>query len=241
MDLSNSQMSHVWHRLSPEQVHEGYFVPRYLACGDRNRFFTSCASGGSVPAGVNCKFVGLVARAPDGGLVTLYLDGFSLADLYDLYGVETVESGAFNVLEMIDGHLSFDKELGLGLAEVLRVYASQMAMCETLGACAFEALDLTAMERYRIITYAHHEKEVYRLACSSAPDRGATTLLSFTRATDRPTVQGMAMTRFLENEIQGSPRFRPFVDGEGAVPLTREALLALASMVEERVACLQIL
>ncbi|MFP4346087.1 MAG: hypothetical protein ACLFU8_15430 [Anaerolineales bacterium] len=234
-------MSHVWHRLSPEQAHEGYFVPQNLAYDDRNRFFTSCAGGASVPADAPCEFVGLVAHAPDGGLVTLYLGGFSLADLYDLYGVETVESGAFNVLEGIDGHISFNKELGLGLAEVLRAYASQMAVCETVGACAFEPLDGAAIERYHISTYAHHEKEVYRLTCSSAPDWGATTLVSFTRAADRPTVQGMGVTRFSENEIQGSPRFRPFVDGAGAIPLTREALLALASMVEERAACLQTL
>jgi hypothetical protein len=42
------------------------------------------------------QFFGLVACLADPGLITLYVDTFSHSDLYDMYGVEVVESEDFD-------------------------------------------------------------------------------------------------------------------------------------------------
>ncbi len=226
-----------WHRLSAGDACEGYCIPRAVAYDGRNAFYLDCIPRASVPDDVTCRFVGLVANAFDPGLVEMYPGYFSLADLFDLYGYEALESGEFNFLDVIRGIVSLNGRMAAELADILAEYASSMPGSVSIGECFFEELDASEIARYRFHSFSGHVREVYRYVSRDHDGEFAedmTSLLSFTRARERPTLFGMAVTRFRESAFRSDPGFNVLMNGRGSLVLTRKALRELSSMIAEK-------
>ncbi len=230
-----------WYRLSADEARSGYCIPGAVAHDARNAFYTDCERRAPVPADETYRFIGLVADGSDPDLVHVYPGYLSLADLFDLYGCEAVESENFNLLDVNPGIVSLNRELAAGLVTIFKEYASGMPCGESGSPCRFVALDDAEIARYRFRVFSGYTRTVYRLVGhvqGDETDRDITALVSLSAPTARPDILGFSVTRFSETAFRDDPEFNVLINGRGCIGLTGTALHELSALVEMRAACL---
>lgn len=227
-----------WFQLTPQRAHVAYHIPLTTAASECNAFYTNCDANVAIPADVSCNFFGLVACPADPDWVTLYVDTFNHSDLYDMYGVEVIESEEFNYLEAVTGSLSVRKRLAQGMVDILKDRALQMP--ETISwQHAFLPLSQAELELYRILSYPQlYTQEFYRFRLSREDtgdsESSTVTLVRLVSPRVDPTFLSLGVTRFQADELQSHVRFKAFANGRGTITLSRAALLELAEMLKRR-------